>query len=133
MSRDKEEESAVRATVVTVRPVDVSGMTVECDISGNDVTDDAIFLARNQTYDITLRLTPALGVSRFHATKPFCNRNSKCPPELPRGNTSSPFGAQRISDTELLISAQAVNGKAVTHYRLNFDGDLTCDPVIIHE
>jgi hypothetical protein len=134
MGRDKEEESAVRATTVTVKPLSVNGNDVECDILGPDVTDDAIFLQQNQDYDITIKLVPGpAGSYKFHQTKPFCNRNAKCPPALPGGNALPPFSAQRVSDTELLISAAKVNGRAVAHYRLNFDNGQTCDPVIIHE
>lgn len=131
---NQDEKTAVKATSVTVKPASVNGKTVECDITGPDVTDDAIFLGLNQGYDLTFQLVSGPGGSlAFHPNKPFCNQSGKCPPELPGGSAHPPYNVTAKSPTSITVHCSPVNSKAVAHYRLNFADGSSCDPIIIHD
>jgi hypothetical protein len=133
MFKGNNETAQLMSTSVNVQALGVKGNDVDCHITGSDVTDDAIFLELDKQYDIAITLDPGSTGVKFHQTKPFCNQNSKCPPELPGGNATHPFSVTRNSDTSLTIHAAPVHSRAVAHYRLNFDGGESCDPIIIHE
>ncbi len=129
-----ESEAAVKSTNVTVTPVSMNGKSVECDISGPDVVDDAIFLGLDQGYDLTFQLVSGPGGSlTFDQNKPFCNQSGKCPPELPGGSAHHPYSVTANSATSITVHCSPVNSKAVAHYRLNFADGSSCDPIIIHD
>jgi hypothetical protein len=127
------ETAELTNTTVNIEALGVNGDDVDCRITGADVTDDAIFLKKEKQYDIDVTLDPGTTGLKFHQTKPFCNQNSKCPPALPGGNATHPFSVTRNSDTSITIHAVPIPSRAVAHYRLNFDGNKSCDPIIIHE
>ena len=129
--------ATLKATTVTVRPTGTTAPDVECDISGPDVTDDAVFLNNVDTYDITFLLRGGGGAnpSQFDPANPFANRNAKCPggkatPQPPCVVTVPPAAPAYDSFT---VQVSPTGNRGVSHYRLNFPGGLSCDPIIIHE
>jgi len=124
---------AARGVTVTVTPQVTNGTDVECDFAGTDVTDDAIFLDLDQAYDITFKLVGGPGGTySFHSSKPFCNQAKHCPPELPGGSAHAPYSVTPNGNDEIIVHVDRVPARAVAHYRLNFDGGCSCDPIIIH-
>jgi hypothetical protein len=115
-------------TVTPMGPPD--GKEVECAITGPNVIDEAIFLDLNQGYDLTFELAP--GTYTFDLNKPFCNQSGKCPPAK-GGSAHSPYSVTSRSATTITVHCDPVHAKAVSHYRLNFANDFTCDPIIIHD
>lgn len=117
---------------VTVTPVQVNGTDVDCDITGADVIDNALFLPNAGTYDIQLQLAPALGVNAFAAQRPFCNQPNRCP-RPPGGNAVPPFRLTANTGNAITVRLDPVGQRGVAHFRLNFNNNLTCDPIIIHD
>jgi hypothetical protein len=123
-----------RGVTVTVTPQVTNGTDVECNFDGTPVTDDAIFLDLNQAYDITFNLADGPGGSySFHPSKPFCNQAKHCPPELPGGSAHTPYSVTSNGGNTITIHVDRVPARAVAHYRLNFNGGCSCDPIIIHD
>ena len=77
MFKGNNETTDLTRTTVTVKALGVNGDDVDCQITGNDVTDDAIFLEKNKQYDIDVTFDPGSTGLKFHPTKPFCNQPSK--------------------------------------------------------
>ncbi len=128
----KEEAEAVLATF-TVTPIAVDGKDVECGIAGPNVIDEAIFLDLDQGYDLTFQLVSGLGSTySFDPNKPFCNQSGRCPPAK-GGSAHSPYSVTSKSATSITVHCDPIHSKAVSHYRLNFANDFTCDPIIIHD
>ncbi|MES2135759.1 MAG: hypothetical protein V4502_01695 [Pseudomonadota bacterium] len=123
-------EKEMTSINVAVTPTRKSGNEVECDITGNEVVDDALFLARDRTYDITFTLDAA-ATETWNQPNPFCARNGKCPAvnAPPHGH----FSIKSVSPKSLTVEARAPNARSVVHYRLNFSGGGTFDPIIIRD
>lgn len=115
---------------VSVTPTGQTGSEVECDIAGSEVVDDALFLGKDKTCDITFTLD-AGAAETWDQRNPFCARNGKCP------SVNAPahglFTVKNVSPKSLTVEAKAPNRRSVVHYRLNFAGGGTCDPVIIRD
>lgn len=111
---------------VTPQPDTGCGNEIECDITGTDVVDDAICLQRSNSHAITFNLPAGWA---WETTTPFVARQGKCPEEDAMGG---PFQPTIVSATQLQITVPQ-GGKAIFHYRLNFDNGKTCDPIIIRD
>lgn len=134
MPDDKNESANLMSATITVTPQATNGLDVECDFSGSPVTDDAIFLALDQAYDITFNLTAGPGGAyTFDGNKPFCNQAKNCPPKLPGGSAHGPYSVASKSGNSITVHVDPVKARAVAHYRLNFNGGYSCDPIIIHD
>jgi hypothetical protein len=126
---DKREAEAMLVSF-TVTPVAVNGKDVECAIGGPNVIDEAIFLDLDQGYDLTFELVS--DTYSFDPKQPFCNQSGRCPPAK-GGSAHSPYSVTSKSATSITVHCDPVQSKAVSHYRLNFANDFTCDPIIIHD
>lgn len=123
---------------VTVTPNRTpSGKDVPCKIDKQagataDIHHDVIFLDFGQDYEITFSLSAGEGVTAWSAT-PFGNMQGQCPP-IGQGPTP-PFklSATNPSANSITVHIDGVAGpyQVVQQYRLNFNDDLTCDPIII--
>ena len=120
---------------VTVTAIAVNGNDVQCNFSGANVTDNAVFVADTANTDITFNLVDNTGQGvQFDTTNPFGNQKGHCPtgpgsPKSPLSLESSPAPTA----TSFTMGAAPTNGKAVSYYRLNFTNGLSCDPIIIHD
>jgi hypothetical protein len=123
-------ENMMATINVSVTPTGKNGDEVECDITGREVIDDAIFLPKANTYVINFDLDPA-AAENWNLQNPFCANNGKCPAlnAAPHGH----FTVQRVSNKQLTVEARPPAGKSVFHYRLNFSDGGTCDPIIIRD
>jgi hypothetical protein len=117
---------------ITVTPVGVAGTDVDCDFAGPNVVDNAAVLPNGGTYDITFQLVPAQGVTGFAAQRPFCNQPNRCP-RPPGGNATPPFRLTSNTGNAITVHLDPVGNKGVSYYRLNFNNNLNCDPIIIHD
>jgi hypothetical protein len=115
---------------VAVTPRAKQGNDVDCDISGGNVVNNAIWLPPGDDYDVTFTLVPdgGIGVTGW-APSPFANRNGKCPKAAGLNPPCSGFKLDPAGNP--VINVDGRSGKAVVHYRLDFNGNGTCDPIII--
>ena len=123
-------EQEIMAVGVTVKPQRCGG-EVECDISGQDVVDDAIILSMDRTFTINFNIAEDSEWS-WNVDDPFCARIGKCPP------VGSPqHGLMRVKGTptakSFSVEARETGAKRIFHYRLNFANGETCDPIIIRD
>ena len=99
--------------------------------------DNALWLDDpTQAYKVTFNLVG--GVARpwsqhgAGGNPPFCNTTGQCPNAAAgpqNGFIVTPGGPNTIT---VDIPPQGAAGyKAVQHYRMNFDGGYTCDPIIV--
>ncbi|HUP66730.1 MAG TPA: hypothetical protein VM145_00765 [Sphingomicrobium sp.] len=123
-------EVEMASTSVSVTPTGINGNEVECDITGKEVIDDALFLARDKTYDIVFDLA-AGATQTWDLQNPFCASNGKCPPV--NAAAHGHYRVKSVSAKTLTIEAKAPNARSVIHYRLNFAGGGTFDPIIIRD
>jgi hypothetical protein len=130
--REQDDETLTNVTV-TVTPQATNGTEVVCNFSGSAVTDDAIFLNKNEPYDLTFNLVNGPGGSyAFSTSTPFCNQSNHCP--APNAPIKSPYSLnQNPTANSISVHVDPVPSRAVTHYRLNFNGGYSCDPIIIHD
>jgi hypothetical protein len=123
------------ATAVTVTANSVNGADVSCDFSGGDVIDDAIWVHDASSTTVTFTLVDNTGQNvQFDTGNPFGNQKGHCPPYP--GSPKKPCSLQNPpapTGSSFTMSIAPTNGKAVTHYRLNFTNGRTCDPIIIHD
>ena len=124
---------ATKSINVTVTPVGVTGTDVDCDFAGApEVISNALFLDRTDDFDVTFQLVPAHGVSAFAALRPFCNQPNRCP-RPPGGNAVPPFRLTANTGNTITVHVGSGGPKRVSHFRLDFNNNLTCDPIIIHD
>ena len=127
--------TALATTVVTVTAKSVNGTDVNCDFSGTDVTDNAIFVSEAANTTVTFNLTDNTGQSvQFDTSNPFGNQKGHCPKTA--GAPKKPCGLQNPpapTGSSFTMTVDPTNGRAVSYYRLNFTNGLSCDPIIIHE
>lgn len=117
---------------INVKPNGPTGQPgeVDCDISGTNVIDHAIILPKNGTFEIRFNLDGPATAS-WHDTNPFCAQVGKCP----RLNSAS-HGNMTVtsnSSRQFTVQARAMGRRTIFHYRLNFAGGGTCDPIIIRD
>ena len=123
-------EQEMANTNVSVTPTGKNGNEVHCDITGKEVVDDAIFLASDKSYDIVFDLDAA-AAETWDQQNPFCASNGKCPPV--NAPAHGQYKVKSVSAKTLTVEARAPNARSVIHYRLNFAGGGTCDPIIIRD
>jgi hypothetical protein len=123
---------AVQQIAIAVRPGAPNGNDVRCRLQGPDVHRNVIFLDYDQEYDITFTLQPGNGVTAWNAA-PFGNREGACPgtAQGPTAPCSLNSGGTATSMTVHVAAVLEQPGQRVEKYRLNFNGTLTCDPIII--
>ena len=132
--RDDQDGMTITTLAITVTPQVTNGTDVECDFSGRAVTDDAIFLNLNESSDITFTMATGPGGSySFDSGKPFCNQSKHCPPKLPAGSAHGPYSVRSNNGNSITVHVDPVPARAVSHYRLNFNGGCSCDPIIVHD
>ena len=131
--RDDQDTATLTTVTVTVTPQSTNGSEVVCNFSGSAVTDDAIFLDLNEPYDLTFNLASGPGGSYTFATStPFCNQPNHCPG--PNAPIKKPYSLNPGSTpNSITVHVDSVPSRAVTHYRLNFNGTYFCDPIIVHD
>lgn len=100
----------------------------ECDISGQYVVDDAICLPKGQDHDLTFTIA-AGSAWTWDTSTPFASRVGKCPAPGTKGGPLTPKGA---NGTTFSVNVPSGN-KNIFHYRLNFSGGDTFDPIIIRD
>jgi hypothetical protein len=116
---------------ITIKPSTPIGgpKEIECDVSGpaDYVADNAIFLPSNtEGYEIEFKL-----VSNDYSwdDDPFWCKQGKCPTGPTSGKIK--YTGKNGSDT-ITVSSEGTNGKALSHYRMNFKDGYYCDPIIIN-
>jgi hypothetical protein len=116
---------------VTVMPQLPNGKEVPCGIRGpaKYVQDDTIWLDAGQDYDITFELAGANGVNGWHSTTPFGNQQGIGCPGASQG-ASGPFGHSPPAGGQLSVSVRQPS-RSLNSYRLNFNDDFYCDPIIV--
>ncbi len=123
------------ATVrVTVTPTGGHGNNgIDCDLSGPDVVDNAIFLNKNEDSTIEFTLVPGNGVSGWGRNGGFSASNARCPKGAadPPGHKKGQFTPQAANGNVLTVDAVAAGKKGVAYYSLHFDSG-SCDPIIIN-
>ena len=91
--------------------------------------DDAIWLDPTQDYSLTFNL-PGGGPRTWDvAGQPFCNMKGQCPGQ--NGTTQNGFNVTNKGPNAITVYVPAQGGKAVQHYRMNFDNGYSCDPIIV--
>lgn len=118
---------------VRVRPKAPNGNNVDCQlVGGGEMHKNVLFLDYDQDYDIRFTLEPANGVNNWNAT-PFANREGACPPDGqgPTAPCSLMPGGTATAMTVHIDAIPSQPGQRVEKYRLNFNGALTHDPIII--
>lgn len=125
-------EDLAETIEISVRPRGATGQPGEvmCDIAGDKVIDDAIILPIEGTFHITFNLDGPATAS-WHKTDPFCAHIAKCPPQ-----NSASHGNMTVtskSSKQFTVEAKAMGRRAIFHYRLNFAGGGTYDPIIIRD
>ncbi|MDQ3482350.1 MAG: hypothetical protein M3448_02930 [Pseudomonadota bacterium] len=119
--------------VITVTPLPpASGNEIECDISGTDVIDDAIYLDRSRDYLLAFQLDEH-GSYQWDRGDPFNARNGKCPKPNKPGNGRYKVASCTDHLLEVTARGPSLPKKEVVHYRLNFAGGITYDPIIIRD
>jgi hypothetical protein len=111
------------------------GANVQCDISGDPkyVASNAIFLPTNEgDFEISFKLDPASGLS--WDGRAFCADVGKCPhgPAQDPGHPKGQFTASAPAGETLTVHAAGQGKRSVAHYRLDFAGGDSCDPIIIN-
>ncbi|MBA3576365.1 MAG: hypothetical protein H0W39_01945 [Sphingomonas sp.] len=130
----KDEDFRQMTIKVTPKPGTGTGNEIECDISGTNVCDDAIFLPKTGNYEITFEIDPKV-TADWKKADPFCARLKKCPR---RGSPSHGLMQVKCVAADLqsfIVEARAspIPARQVFHYRLNFADGATCDPIIIRD
>lgn len=122
-------------TAVTVTAKSVSGADVDCDFSGAEVTDNAVFVNDTADTTITFNLVDNTGQNvQFDTSNPFGNQSGHCPKGA--GSPKKPCSLQGTpapTGTSFTMGVAPTNGRSVSYYRLNFTRGLSCDPIIIHD
>lgn len=120
---------------VTVTPGPPNGNEVPCQLHvapPQFLVDDAIWLDPTQDYDITFNMVAGSARTWNVAAGgpgPFCNIRGQCPAIA--AGTSDGFAITARGPNAITVHVPALGTKAVQHYRMNFDNNLTCDPIII--
>jgi hypothetical protein len=132
MKNNAGSKASTQQIAVSVRPKTPNGNEVPCQLQGPDVHRNVLFLDYDQDYDITFTLQPGNGVNNWSAA-PFGNQQGSCPPagQGPTAPCSLQAGG---TATSIIVHVDAVPsqpGQRVEQYRLNYNGDLTSDPIII--
>lgn len=123
-------EQKVMAIEISVQP-QLQGNDVECDITGQDVVDDAIRLPKEGTFEIGFNLDPT-GAWSWNESDPFCARPAKCPPVgSPQHGLLSVTGTPTAK--RFTVEARPTGSARIFHYRLNFANGKTCDPIVIRD
>lgn len=115
---------------VSVTPKSKQGNDVDCDISGANVVNNAIWLPAGDDYEVTFTLAPdaVIGVNGW-AASPFANQKGKCPKAAGLNPPCSGFKFDPAGNP--VINVDGRSGRSVIHYRLDFNGNGSCDPIII--
>ena len=118
---------------VTVEPYVNDEGRLECNITGDGgtVIDDAICLRRDREYQIDFKLHDN---SKYYwdVEDPFCAKVGKCPPRgAPQHGVVKLVGTPTRS--QFTVEAKQTTSKQIFHYRLNFEGGRTYDPIIIRD
>lgn len=108
-----------------------AGKNVSCDLRGPGVVDNALFLDRDEDYDITFELDA--GGPLTWGPNPFGNAKGQCPPDNPACGPRPPISVhgKRSTPTSITIHMDRQSDRTVEHFRMNFNGGLTCDPIIV--
>jgi|SRR6478609_7129341 len=132
--RDEQDGTTLTNVTVSVTPQSTNGTEVVCNFSGGAVTDDAIFLGLNEPYDLTFNLVNGPGGAYTFDTNntPFCNQSNHCP--APNAPIKKPYSLNPTpTANSITVHVDPVPSRSVTHYRLNFSGGYSCDPIIVHD
>ena len=122
----------IKVTFVTGK-----GPNVVCTITGDPtyVTSNAIFLPLADDTDYILNFTFDPGTSglswdsnAFGADVGQCPHHAPPPPGTKQGQ----FIAGAPIDSLLQVIASGQSRRSVAHYKLNFNGGNSCDPIIIN-
>jgi hypothetical protein len=115
---------------VTVTPRSKTGNDVDCDITGAQVVNNALWLPQGDDYDVTFNLVPNAGIGvTGWAPSPFANNTGKCPRAAGLNPPCSGFKLDPAGNP--VINVDGRGGRAVVHYRLDFNARGTFDPIII--
>jgi hypothetical protein len=129
------EDPKLTATSVTVTANSVTGTDVNCDFTGGDVVDNALFVDDSATTTIAFTLVDKTGQNvQFDTANPFNNQSGHCPRTA--GSPKKPCGLQNPpapTGTSFTMTVDPTNGRAISYYRLNFQNGLSCDPIIVHD
>jgi hypothetical protein len=131
--RDNDKGANLMTMTVTVTPQATNGTEVDCNFSGTGVEDDTIWLDLNQGYDITFNLVNGPGGSySFDTSTPFCNQSNRCPSA--NAPIKKPYSLKpNPTANSITVHVDEFKSRAITHYRLNFAGGFSCDPIIVHD
>jgi hypothetical protein len=119
--------ASTKTIPVTVNPGAPNGNEVPCKITGPSeyVANDAIFLPPGFDYEIEFTLA---GNDFDWADDPFWCQEGQCPTEP----TGGKIKFKNKAGNKITATASATNDKALSFYRLNFNDDFRCDPIIIN-
>ena len=122
------------AITVTPLPGTGTGNDIECNSVGTNVVDDAIFLPNSGNYEITFAIPEDVNVE-WKQSDPFCARLKKCPRKGAKSHPLMEVKSGSVGPKAFVVQAKEDPGPIshVFHYRLNFAGGATCDPIIIRD
>lgn len=119
---------------VTITPTGKNGNDVDCDITGTSpyVLDNAIVLPTDAgDFAINFNLVPGPGGTySWDSAGPFGNDTGKCPKG--KGSAKGQFTFGGVNGNTMTVNASQQSQPSVVHYRLNFQGGSSCDPIIIN-
>lgn len=126
--------NSTTSVTVTANQV-LNGTDVECDFSGPGIHDNAIFVDDAASTTLAFTLVDNTGQNlQFDTSNPFNNQSGHCPKNA--GNPKKPCGLENPpapTGSSFTMKIDPTNGRAVSYYRLNFQGGLSCDPIIVHD
>lgn len=128
--------SPLTTASVTVTATAVNGAEVDCTVTGEVATNNAVFVSQSVASEITFDLVDQTSQSvKFDTNNPFGSQNNNCPKANPQPKPKPPCSLGSPAPTEncFTMSIAPTNGRAVSYYRLNFQNGLSSDPIIIHE
>jgi hypothetical protein len=117
---------------VTVIPGNPNGKEVRCQLQvapPQYLQDGAIWLEAGEDYDINFNVAGANGVNSW-AGAPFGNQSGLNCPSATQG-PSGPFSLGPAGGPAAMTVQVRSPTRSLNSYRLNFNDDYYCDPIIV--
>jgi hypothetical protein len=132
-SSTKKEGAMATNITVTVTPSNPNAnKEVKCQLQvapPQYLVDGAIWIDATKDYNITFNL-PGGGPRTWNVGgQPFSNMKGQCPGQ--NGTTQNGFNVTSKGPTAITVYIPAQGGQAVQYYRMNFEDDYWCDPIIV--
>ena len=134
MSRERGEGAGAPPTqiTVTVTPGNPNGKEVGCQLHVAPPKywqDDVIWLDAGEDYNINFNVAAANGINNW-ADAPFGNQSGLKCPSATQG-PSGPFSQGPAGGPAAMTVQVRSPSRSLTSYRLNFNDEYYCDPIIV--